>query len=515
MYKGISIILATILLLQSIQNSDYARAQSGGGGSLYNYAPYFTSTGSNFVSIPDSQELRLQQQFTVSAWFRTTMNNNTLVALIVNKGGFQSDTLGTPQQNYGIWITGSNQGVRGKVQAGFEDANGRDYFVTSPNTYNDGQWHYAVLTFNGSTLNLYVDGSLVATRTNITAIPHTSNTPLTIGKDSNGNNRYFIGDVDEVRIYNRALTAQEVSDAYSNGVFASNGLIFYFNSTYPIDTFNIAAVGDFGCTSNTDAVINAIANVDPELVLGLGDYSYTTSPSCWYDKIVSIESKMHNPTTIAMGNHETPNGSSYNLNQEGRNDLLNRFNITKTYYSFDYGNVHFLVLDTESSFGIGSAQYNFAKKDLYNASNNAIIDWIIVYFHKPMYTSPTTYQALKSFRDVYQPLFDQYNVDLVLQAHNHNYQRSKPLKYDSVITYNESTTNYPDYEGEIYITVGTGGKSLYAFNGRADYIVTQLLTYGFLNIDVINNGSTLVIRFYDVNNSIGDSFEISKSRKLH
>ncbi|WP_158648722.1 MULTISPECIES: LamG-like jellyroll fold domain-containing protein [Candidatus Nitrosocaldus] len=378
----------------------------------YHYEPYFTATGSNFVSIPDKQELRLTTNFTVSAWFKTTMNNNSQVAIIVNKGGFGADGSNVVDMNYGIWLTGSNQGVIGKVQAGFEDSNGRDYFVISPNTYNDGQWHYVVLTYDGSTLRLYVDGSLVSSLSTNGAVPdYNWNTPLTIGKNSLDNSRYFTGDIDEVRVYNRALNAQEVSDAYSNGVFASDGSIFYFNSTYPIDTFNIAAVGDFGCTSNTDAVINAIANVNPELVLGLGDYSYTTSPSCWYDKIVSIESKMHNPTTIAMGNHETPNGSSYNLNQEGRDDLLNRFNITKTYYSFDYDNVHFLVLDTESSFGIGSAQYNFAKKDLYDASNNAIIDWIIVYFHKPMYTSPTIHQALKSFRDVYQPLFDKYNVD--------------------------------------------------------------------------------------------------------
>ncbi|MEM2566488.1 MAG: phospholipase D-like domain-containing protein [Candidatus Nitrosocaldus sp.] len=196
----------------------------------YRYDPYFTATGSNFVSIPDSQELRLQQQFSVSAWFRTTMNNNSLVAIIVNKGGFQSDTPGTPQQNYGIWITGSNQGVRGKVQAGFEDANGRDYFVTSPNTYNDGQWHYAVVTYDGSVLRLYVDGSLVSSLNTNGAVPdYNWNTPLTIGKNSLDNSRYFIGDIDEVRVYNRALTAQEVNDAYNNSVFSDNGLIVYIS----------------------------------------------------------------------------------------------------------------------------------------------------------------------------------------------------------------------------------------------------------------------------------------------
>ncbi|MEM4400525.1 MAG: phospholipase D-like domain-containing protein [Candidatus Nitrosocaldus sp.] len=197
--------------------------------SSYNYAPYFTADGSNFVSIPDSQELRLTN-FTVSAWFRTTMNNNSQVAIIVNKGGFGTDGSNVADMNYGIWITGSNQGVRGKVEAGFEDANGRDYFVTSPNTYNDGQWHYAVVTYDGSTLRLYVDGQQVSSlNTNGAAPDYNWNTPLTIGKNSNGSNRYFIGDIDEVRIYNRALTAQEVDDAYSKRVFTTNGLIAYIS----------------------------------------------------------------------------------------------------------------------------------------------------------------------------------------------------------------------------------------------------------------------------------------------
>ena len=219
-------ILLTLSIFASIvdvSNSKRAYASND----KYTYAPYFTANGSNHVSIPDRQELRLQQ-FTVSAWFRTTLNNNTLVSIIVNKGGFQSDTVGTPQQNYGIWLTGSNQGVRGKVQAGFEDANGRDYFVTSPNTYNDGNWHYAVVTYDGSVLRLYVDGQQVASLNTNNAIPdYNWDTPLTIGKTAlpNVNGHYFIGDIDEVRVYNRALTAQEVSDAYNNGVFSSDGLI--------------------------------------------------------------------------------------------------------------------------------------------------------------------------------------------------------------------------------------------------------------------------------------------------
>jgi hypothetical protein len=478
----------------------------------YNYAPYFTANNS-YVSINDNPNLRLEQ-FSVSAWFKTNMTNNKVVAIIVNKGGFGNDGSSIPDMNYGIWLTGTNQGVAGKVEAGFEDSNGKDYFVRSSNTYNDNNWHYAVLTYDKSVLKLYIDSILVNSKVTNAIPDYNWNMPLVIGKNSNDNSRYFNGYIDEVRVYNRALTVQEISDAYNNGIFANDALIFYFDSTYMINDFNIVAVGDFGCTSNTDKVVNTIRISEPERVIGLGDYSYDISPTCWYNKVLSIENKMYNPSTLAMGNHETPDNSSSHLNIAGRIDLLNKFNITNTYYSFEYGNIHFLVLDTEIQFDKTSKQYQFAINDLRNANENALIDWIIVYLHKPIYSSKSVHSPLTSFRDIYQPLFDAYNVDLVLQAHNHNYERTKPLKYNSIITSNNSTI-YSDYEGEIYLTIGTGGASLYSFYDTKSYSIKQIVEYGFINIDVRNNGSTLIIKFYDTNYNSKDEFTITKVRKLN
>ena len=51
-----------------------------------------------------------------------------------------------------------------KIKAGFETSSGADQFVTSLNSYNDNQWHYAVVTYDGSTVILYVDGTQVATK---------------------------------------------------------------------------------------------------------------------------------------------------------------------------------------------------------------------------------------------------------------------------------------------------------------------------------------------------------------
>jgi hypothetical protein len=68
--------------------------------------------------------------------------------------------------------------------------------------------------------------------------------------------------------------------------------IIYAQTTTTIPNFNIAAVGDWGCNSNTDKTVNSIKAQSPELILGLGDYSYESSADCWLDTI--------EPTMIAI-----------------------------------------------------------------------------------------------------------------------------------------------------------------------------------------------------------------------
>jgi hypothetical protein len=160
-------------------------------------------------------------------------------------------------------------------------------------------------------------------------------------------------------------------------------------------------------------------------------------------------------------------------------------------------------------------------------SDNTNIDWIVVYYHRQMYTIPSDNRANSTLRDTYHPLFEQYGVDLVLQGHNHNYQRTYPIKFNSEnprhpIETSTNTTTYtdPDDEGgQIFATVGTGGVNLYPFTDKkqtekeqADYYyVTRYLGYRILNIDVTNNGKTLTGKFYANNNgTMIDQFTIIK-----
>ncbi len=65
-----------------------------------------------------------------------------------------------------------------------------------------------------------------------------------------------------------------------------------------------AAVGDWDCKSNTVETISSIKNSNPQLVLGLGDYSYSTTPDCWVSEINSTDSTLLQKIRIAIGNHD-------------------------------------------------------------------------------------------------------------------------------------------------------------------------------------------------------------------
>ena len=158
----------------------------------------------------------------MAAWFKTT-NNYAGNAYIVNKGGSGSETAGK-NMNYGIWMTSSE-----KIAAGFETSAGTDYTVTSPATYNDGKWHYAVATYDGSsTVRLYIDGNSVATKTTSGALPDKAGTqPLRVGANSLSLNGFFVGAVDEVRVWNRQVSSTQVSSQYNSGTFDTTGQVAY------------------------------------------------------------------------------------------------------------------------------------------------------------------------------------------------------------------------------------------------------------------------------------------------
>ena len=300
------------------------------------------------------------------------------------------------------------------------------------------------------------------------------------------------------------------------GILLSFNILTSLNTTFALSNFNFGAAGDWGCNSNTGKTVTKIKGKSPERVLALGDNSYVSTATCWLDKISDIKGK----TRITIGNHEDEPS-------EGFSKYMSAFGLSKTYYSFNYNNVHVLVMDSDhSSYSSGSSQYNFVINDLKSASQNSNIKWIIVYLHKQMYTSPNTCSSsscsntgsdAKNLRNIYHAKFDQYGVDIVINGHLHNYQRTFPIKYDSgspssPTRTSSSTTNYNNPTGEIFVIVGTGGINFHAFSGKASWVKYQQDSkFGALNLIVSNNGYKLTGQYYTNGGGKLDEFSISKT----
>jgi hypothetical protein len=279
--------------------------------------------------------------------------------------------------------------------------------------------------------------------------------------------------------------------------------------------FRFAAAGDWGCTDDTTNTVNNILDKNPQLVLGLGDFSYEDSADCWFDIIEPIDNIMK----ISIGNHEAPDLEKF----------MNHFGLTEQYYSFDYQNVHFISLGTEEEYLDMSnvkaqEQLAFVKSDLEKASTNPNTDWIIPFYHRIMYAESggLVDQYDHNLVDVYHPIFEKYGVNLVLQGHAHTYERTYPLRFNSEdseepIVTSKDLSNYRSTDGLVVATVGTGGATptrLYTPSELTAVQKTDL--FGFLNVDVSSDGTTLIGTFYDNNGGgeIIDQFTITKSSSL-
>jgi len=273
------------------------------------------------------------------------------------------------------------------------------------------------------------------------------------------------------------------------------------------NAFNFVAAGDYGCDKKAHETVNHMQNKSPELVLALGDLSYQKGADCWFQMM----SPLINKTRMVFGDHE------YNFKNSSRLDeYLQKFNLTKQYYSFNYGNVHFLGMSSEVPFDKDSKQYTFVNEDLKSASENKSINWIVIYIYEMLYTSPTFHKPTDSIRDIYHPIFDKYHVDLVLQAHSHNYQRTYPIKYNEKDTSNpiiadKNKGEYNNTDGRIFAIIGTAGADLHNFTGQAPYVVEQFQRFGFLDVNITDDGRIMEGTFYENRHGTDkDHFTITK-----
>jgi len=238
------------------------------------------------------------------------------------------------------------------------------------------------------------------------------------------------------------------------------------------------------------SVVNAIIESNPEIVLHTGDIINDGRVyNQWGSEFFTPASNLIKNKTVftSLGNHEN-NASWYYSFFSNPTESGN-----EAWYSFEYGNSHFIALDTTQDFSVGSNQYNWLVSDL-NSSAATSSTWIFVFFHHPPYTSGahgTPEATGVNVRNWLVPVFEFYGVDVVFNGHDHQYERS----YKS---------------GIYYLVAGGGGAPLRSVNQTENpYQQLALSTLHHCTIDV--NGSSLTINALFNNGTVFDSFSMQAS----
>ena len=266
----------------------------------------------------------------------------------------------------------------------------------------------------------------------------------------------------------------EKTDKWSDyGSFATNNSkLDKFSFTAITDTQNEHLPDAYYAAATMEMALEQIE--DSAFILHSGDFVDDGGDELLWSAMMNASKKilMNNIIAPAVGNHEEDNNAFW---QHFMLEKTNGHKTTGIYYSFDYGNAHFVVLDTnkkndEKSSYIDDEQLKWLKDDLKKAKDSGA-KWIIVNMHKGTYTvgkhaDNDKFQGEEGARLRLGNVFEEYGVDLVIQGHDHIPSVTKPIK-DGEVSDN----------GVVYMNTGAAGMKTYTFKENMDKEYYKMFDY--------------------------------------
>ena len=169
-----------------------------------------------------------------------------------------------------------------------------------------------------------------------------------------------------------------------------------------------------------------------EFIINTGDFVNTPTDSTEWNGILKFNSFGNITSVTVAGNHDydynekDPYVFSQHFNYDTPTDMVTEGGL---YYSFDYGNVHFIAVNANDYLWgpLTDVQLEWIKNDLASSQDK---DFRIVIMHRGVYTPGPhfyDYGDIKVLTETLTPIFDEYNVDLVLQGHDHTYGLTYPI----------------------------------------------------------------------------------------
>ena len=310
--------------------------------------------------------------------------------------------------------------------------------------------------------------------------------------------------------------------------------------------FTVSINGDMGLVNEDNTVATMKQWVDRiDLFWHVGDLAYADD---WHDLNMTYEGVMETwmgrmtdiwnqrPYMMCPGNHEATCDEGRPkicpLGQRNFTSYRERFRmparesgaVNNMWFSFDYGLVHFISVDTEVDYpgspegpgthmngGPFGDQLGWLEADLQMAvANRAQVPWILVAGHRPYYSSGGV--EIHS-RPAFEPLFIKYDVDIVWWGHVHWYERMYPLSFNGTV----DQTDYVDATKPIYILSASAGnvEGLTPWPEKVENYTAFLDTTHFgLGLLSVVNATHLDWNFYDsATHDVLDSVTIVKEKR--
>lgn len=389
------------------------------------------------------------------------------------------------------------------------------------------------------------------------------------------------------KVYNASLQGLVPGSTFSYRVIKSGQVVFTSDAMAPKSAdqpYRFVAFGDIGAgTPQQKTIANRAYLSKPDLLVVPGDIVYEYGLISEYDKnfwpVYNANTATESgvpllrsvPMVTVPGNHDTdnrdlnkyPDGLSYFFffdqplngplgveggpivpaltgSDENRKHFLEAAGAAyprMANYSFNYGNTHWTVLDSNPYVDWTDKDLNdWVAKDLADAKDAT---WRFVTFHHPGFNSSNEHYEQQHMR-LLSPIFEAGKVDMVFNGHLHNYQRSFPMTFQPIKkgtlliggkdgktvrgrvvngkwtldkTFDGQTHTHP--KGIIYLVTGAGGKELYNVEQNDDADSWQKFTDKFIsNVHSLTvadvQGKTLVIRQLSADGRELDKFTITK-----